>query len=68
MGAVLAKNIQKGHMPLKKMNAKQYEAFAKINQMDQAIFESENEMMSGGKAIDLNEAFQQLNAKYYGRV
>ena len=53
---------------MKALLGEEYEAFAKINQMDQAIFESENEMMSGGKAIDLNEAFHQLNAKYYGRV
>jgi hypothetical protein len=37
-----------------------------INRIDEAIYESETEMKNGGEAIDLDEAFEKLNKKYYG--
>lgn len=36
------------------------------NHIDQAIFESEQEMENSGDSIDLDEAFTQLDNKYYG--
>ena len=43
-----------------------YDKFAKTNRIDQAIYESEKEMEEGGVSIDLDEAFEKLNRKYYG--
>ena len=43
-----------------------YDKFAKLNRIDQAIFESEKEMEEGGVSIDLEDAFAQLDRKYYG--
>ncbi len=36
----------------------------KINRIDQAIYESEKDMLEGGKSYDLDEAFDMLNKKY----
>jgi hypothetical protein len=38
--------------------------FAKINRIDQAIYESEKEMQEGGESLDLDDAFEILNNKY----
>ncbi len=50
-----------------KMSSELYDKFAKINRIDQAIFESEKELEEGGVSIDLDEAFERLNRKYQGR-
>ena len=39
-----------------------------IARIDQAIFEAEEEMENGAKAIEAEEAFAKLDAKYYGLV
>lgn len=39
-----------------------------IARIDQAIFEAEEEMENGAKAIDAEEAIAKLDAKYYGLV
>lgn len=48
------------------MSSELYDKFAKINRIDQAIYESEKEMEEGGASIDLDEAFEKLNRKDYG--
>lgn len=48
------------------MSSELYDKFAKINRIDQAIYESEKEMEEDGASIDLDEAFEKLNRKYYG--
>jgi hypothetical protein len=48
------------------MSSELYDRFAKINRIDQAIYESEKEMQEGEEAIDLDDAFNMLNEKYYG--
>jgi prevent-host-death family protein len=55
-----------GYSDLVVMSSELYDRFAKINRIDQAIYESELEMEEGGEAIDLDEAFEKLNKKYYG--
>ena len=55
-----------GYSDLVVMSSELYDRFARINRIDQAIYESEKEMLEGGKAIDLDEAFEILNKKYYG--
>ena len=55
-----------GYSDLVVMSSELYDKFAKINRIDQAIYESEIEMEEGGVSIDLDEAFEKLNRKYYG--
>ena len=55
-----------GYSDLVVMSSELYDKFARVNRIDQAIFESEKEMGDGGCSIDLDEAFEKLNKKYYG--
>lgn len=55
-----------GYSDLVVMSSELYDRFAKINRIDQAIYESEKEMEDGAEAIDLDDAFERLNKKYYG--
>lgn len=55
-----------GYSDLVIMSSELYDKFAKINRIDQAIYESEKEMEEGGASIDFDEAFEKLNRKYYG--
>ncbi len=55
-----------GYSDLVIMSSELYDKFAKINRIDQAIFESEKAMEESGSSIDLDEAFEKLNRKYYG--
>ena len=55
-----------GYSDLVVMSSELYDKFAKSNRIDQAIYESEKEMEEGGASIDLDEAFEKLNKKYYG--
>lgn len=55
-----------GYSDLVVMSSELYDKFAKTNRIDQAIYESEKEMEEGGVSIDLDEAFNKLNGKYYG--
>lgn len=57
-----------GYSDLVVMSSELYDQFARINRIDQAIFESESEMAEGGQAVDIDEAFEMLNRKYYGKV
>lgn len=55
-----------GYSDLVVMSSELYDRFARSNRIDQAIFESEREMEAGGESIDLDDAFDRLNRKYYG--
>jgi prevent-host-death family protein len=55
-----------GYSDLVVMSSELYDKFARINRLDQAIYESEKEMQEGGETIDLDDAFHMLNSKYYG--
>lgn len=55
-----------GYSDLVIMSSEVYDRFAKVNRLDQAIYESEKEMEAGGESIELDEAFERLNKKYYG--
>lgn len=57
-----------GYSDLVVMSSELYDRFARINRIDQAIYESEREMEEGGEYIDLEDAFGRLNKKYYGSV
>ena len=55
-----------GYSDLVVMSSELYDKFARINRIDQAIYESEMELEEGGVSIDLEDAFERLNRKYYG--
>ena len=55
-----------GYSDLVVMSSELYDKFARINRIDQAIYESEIELEEGGISIDLDDAFERLNRKYYG--
>ena len=48
------------------MSSELYDKFAKINRIDQAIFESEQEIADGAKAIDAETVFAELEKKHFG--
>ena len=55
-----------GYSDLVVMSSELYDKFARINRIDQAIYESEMELEEGRVSIDLEDAFERLNRKYYG--
>ena len=55
-----------GYSDLVVMSAELFDKYSNIMRIDQAIFEAEEEMRNGGIAIDADEAFTKLDAKYYG--
>lgn len=55
-----------GYSDLVVMSSELYDRIAKDNRIDTAISESEREMADGGELMDLDQAFDQLNKKYYG--
>ena len=50
-----------GYSDLVVMSAELYERFAKINKIDQAIFEAEAEVNDGAEPIVLDSAMERLN-------
>ena len=57
-----------GYSDLVVMSSELYERFARTNRIDQAIFDSENEVENGAKPIDIEYARKELDKKYYGKV
>lgn len=55
-----------GYSDLVVMSAELYDKFARENRIDQAIYEAEKELAEDGESIELNDAFERLNKKYYG--
>lgn len=55
-----------GYSDLVVMSSELYDRFARMNRIDQAIYESEKEMAEGGESVALDDAFERLNSKYYG--
>lgn len=53
-----------GYSDLVVMSAELYERFAKINRIDQAIFEAEAEVEEGAEPISLDNAMKGLNKKH----
>lgn len=48
------------------MSSELYDKFARINRIDQAIYESEQEMANGAEAIDAEIVFAELEKKHFG--
>ena len=48
------------------MSSELYDKFAKIHRIDQAIYESEQEISNGAEAVDADTVFAELEKKYFG--
>lgn len=55
-----------GYSDLVVMSTELYDSFVRMNRIDQAIYDSEREMQEGAESIELDQAFEILNKKYYG--
>ena len=48
------------------MSIELYDKFARMNCIDQAIFESEQEIANGAEAVDAETVFAELEKKHFG--
>ena len=55
-----------GYSDLVVMSSELYDKFARTNRIDQAIYESEKNLLNGGKAVDAEKIFTELDMKYFG--
>lgn len=55
-----------GYSDLVVMSSELYDKFARINRIDQAIYESEKEIENGAEAIDAELVFAELERKHFG--
>ena len=55
-----------GYSDLVVMSSELYDRFARINRIDQAIFESEQEIANGAEALDAEAVFAELEKKHFG--
>lgn len=54
-----------GYSDLVVMSSELYDKFARINRIDQAIFESEQEIANGAEAVDAEIVFTELEKKHF---
>ena len=52
-----------GYSDLVVMSSELYDKFARINRIDQAIYESEQENANGAQAVDAETVFEELGKK-----
>lgn len=58
-------SLQKnGYSDLVVMSSELYDEFARINRIDKAIFESEQELLDGAEAVDAKKVFDDLEKKH----
>lgn len=55
-----------GYSDLVVMSSEVYDKFARMNRIDQAIFESEQEVADGAEMVDAEQVFAKLESKYFG--
>lgn len=55
-----------GYSDLVIMSSELYDKFARINNIDQSIYESEREILNGAEAVDADVIFDELEKKYFG--
>ena len=55
-----------GYSDLVVMSSELYDRFASINRIDQAIFESEQEIANGAEALDAEAVFAESEKKHFG--
>ena len=54
-----------GYSDLVVMSSELYDKFARINRIDQAIYESELEVANGAEPVDAEVVFEELEKKYF---
>lgn len=54
-----------GYSDLVVMSSELYDKFARINRIDQSIYESQQEISNGEEAIDAEVVFTELEKKYF---
>ncbi|TDW16262.1 hypothetical protein EDD63_12626 [Breznakia blatticola] len=57
-----------GYSDLVIMSSELYDKFARINRIDQAIYESEQEITNGAEPVDAKTVFAELDKKYFGKI
>lgn len=55
-----------GYSDLVVMSSELYDKFARTNRIDQTIYESEKNLLNGGKPVDAEKIFTELDMKYFG--
>jgi PHD/YefM family antitoxin component YafN of YafNO toxin-antitoxin module len=55
-----------GYSDLVIMSSELYDIFARINRIDQSIYESEQEIANGAEAVDAELVFAELEKKHFG--
>jgi len=55
-----------GYSDLVIMSSELYDKFAKNNKIDQAIYESEQEILEGAVALDAESVFSELEKRHFG--
>lgn len=55
-----------GYSDLVVMSSELYDKFARSNRIDQAIYESEQEVLNGEDAVDAERVFAELEKKHFG--
>ena len=55
-----------GYSDLVVMSSELYDKFARINRIDQAIYESEQEVLNCEEATDANIVFEEQEKKHFG--
>ena len=55
-----------GYSDLVVMSSELYDKISRANRIDQAIFESEQEVLNGAKAVDASYVFEEKEKKYFG--
>lgn len=57
-----------GYSDLVVMSSELYDKLVKINRIDQAIYESEQEIANGAEAVDAEKVFVELESKHFGSI
>ncbi|MDD5899318.1 MAG: prevent-host-death protein [Lachnospiraceae bacterium] len=57
-----------GYSDLVIMSSELYDKFARINRIDQALYESESEIENGAEATDAEVVFAELEKKVFSRM
>ncbi|MDH6367484.1 MULTISPECIES: prevent-host-death protein [unclassified Breznakia] len=57
-----------GYSDLVIMSSELYDKFARINRIDQAIYESEQEITNGAAPVDAKTVFAELDKKHFGKI
>ena len=55
-----------GYSDLVVMSSELYDKFARMNRIDQAIYESEQDVSNGAEAVDADTVFAELEKKHFG--